>query len=70
MVYPRDTKVKPQGVDVKRVQRPKPFGLRLEPELKSWMEVKARENRRSLNGEVAFVLEQYRRSQGKEQTHG
>lgn len=53
---------------MKPVKRQKPYGLRMSPELKSWLEVKARENRRSLNGEVTYVLEQYRRT--KEQAHG
>lgn len=37
-----------------------PFGLRLPDELKSWLEVQARENRRSMNGEITIVLERYR----------
>ena len=36
------------------------YALRIRPELKTWLEVRARENRRSLNSEIVFRLEQSR----------
>lgn len=48
-------------------QKPQPpFGLRLPPDLKDWLTVKAREHHRSLNGELVHVLERYRAEQQKE----
>lgn len=53
---------------MKPIKRQKPYGLRMPSELKSWLEVKAKENKRSLNNEVCFVLEKYRQQQGAQ--HG
>ena len=44
--------------------------LRLAPDLRAWLQVKARENRRSMNGEVTVLLERYRAQQQKEAIHG
>jgi Arc-like DNA binding dprotein len=38
----------------------KGYALRLPPELKAWLEEQARANRRSLNSEIVFRLEQSR----------
>lgn len=43
-----------------------PFGLRLPDDLKSWLEVQARENRRSMNGEITVVLERHRTQQQRQ----
>jgi predicted HicB family RNase H-like nuclease len=53
---------------VKREKREKPFGVRMNPDLKNWLRVKARENHRSLNSEVCHVLEKYR-AQGEGASH-
>lgn len=37
-----------------------PFGLRLPDDLKSWLELQARENRRSMNSEITVIVERYR----------
>lgn len=48
-----------------------PFPLRLEPDLKSWVRVKARENSRSLNQEIAHALRLLRSdAQKREAQHG
>lgn len=44
-------------------QKESPFPLRLERDLKSWLRVRARVNKRSLNGEIDFVLSAYRQQQ-------
>ena len=39
------------------------YALRMPPELKAWLEVRAKENRRSLNSEIVFRLEQSREAE-------
>lgn len=39
------------------------IGLRLPPDLRKWLDKKAAENHRSLNGEVVVAVEQYRKQQ-------
>ena len=39
------------------------YALRLPPELKAWLEAQAKVNRRSLNSEIVFRLEQSRESE-------
>lgn len=52
---------------MKTVKKPiAPFGLRLPDDLKSWLEVQARENRRSMNGEITVVLERHRTQQQRQ----
>jgi hypothetical protein len=61
----------PEGAQMKPIKRQKPYGLRMPNDLKSWLEVKARENKRSLNNEIGFVLESYRaQNQKREASHG
>lgn len=43
-----------------------PFGLRLAPDLKDWLKHKAIDNRRSLNSEIEYRLEQSRQQEVKE----
>jgi plasmid stability protein len=43
-----------------------PFGLRLPEDLKTWLEVRARENRRSMNSEITFLLDRYRAQQQRQ----
>lgn len=52
---------------MKAMKRPiTPFGLRLPEDLKSWLEVRARENRRSMNSEITFLLDRYRSQQQRQ----
>lgn len=60
--------MKPKGANMKS-QKPTPLPLRLEPGLRAWLQVKARENKRSMNGEISFLLERYR-AQKSEASHG
>jgi hypothetical protein len=41
------------------------YPLRLPPELKAWLEAQAKANRRSLNGEIIYRLEQSRDTERK-----
>jgi predicted HicB family RNase H-like nuclease len=34
-----------------------PFGVRLQPELKEWLKISAKQNQRSMNNELVFILE-------------
>lgn len=43
-----------------------PFGLRLPPELKAWLQQQADKNHRSLNGEITKRLEDIWRAERKE----
>ena len=48
-----------------------PLPLRLEPALRAWLESRARQNKRSMNGEVTFMLENHRaNSEKREVQHG
>lgn len=48
-----------------------PFPLRMEQDVKSWFRVMAKQNKRSLNGEISFALELYRvNAQKREASHG
>jgi predicted HicB family RNase H-like nuclease len=48
-----------------------PFPLRMEHDLKSWLQVRARANKRSLNNEVLVALEHLRSiEQKREAQHG
>lgn len=40
-----------------------PFGLRLPPDLKAWLQEQADKNHRSLNGEITKRLEDSRREE-------
>lgn len=54
-----------------RNQPKSPFPLRMEPDLKSWLQVRARSNKRSLNNEVLMALEALRTNdQKREASHG
>lgn len=44
--------------------------IRLEADLKQWLQDRAKANRRSLNGELVVCLEQIQRQQQKEQASG
>jgi hypothetical protein len=35
-----------------------PFGVRLQPDLKEWLKISAKQNQRSMNNELVFILEQ------------
>jgi hypothetical protein len=61
--------VKSKGTKMKSPKRQPPFGLRLPPDLKQWLAVKAAENRRSMNSEALFVLERYRAQQQGERAN-
>lgn len=41
----------------------KPFGLRLPPKLKTWLQAQAKQNHRSLNSEILTRLEDSRHEQ-------
>lgn len=43
-----------------------PFGLRLPPDLKAWLQEQADKNHRSLNGEITKRLEDSRREERRE----
>lgn len=45
----------------------KPFGLRLPPELKSWVEEQARQDRRSVNSWLTLLIEEKRNAQHEKQ---
>lgn len=61
-----------KGIKVKQRSKPEsPFPLRMERDLKSWLSVRARTNKRSLNSEVLFALESLRTNEQKrEPQHG
>lgn len=44
-----------------------PFGLRMQPELKEWVQKRAEENRRSLNSEIVIRLEESKAREEKRQ---
>ncbi|WP_080757916.1 toxin-antitoxin system HicB family antitoxin [Comamonas testosteroni] len=45
----------------------KPFGLRLPPELKKWVEEQAKKDRRSVNSWITLLIEQRQESQHEKQ---
>lgn len=47
-------------------QKQIPIGLRLPPELASWIRSQAQQNQRSVSNQVAWVLQQFRRLQDRE----
>lgn len=40
-----------------------PFGLRMPPDLRQWIEEEAEKNRRSMNSEIVWRLEELRRQE-------
>ncbi len=40
-----------------------PFKLRLDPGMKEWIAVQARQNRRSMNSEIVVLLERHKAQQ-------
>lgn len=46
------------------------FSLRMDRELKDWLAHKAIDNHRSMNNEIIARLEESRRAEEKEKTHG
>lgn len=45
----------------------KPFGLRLPPELKKWVEEQAKKERRSVNNWLTLLIEQKKEAQDEKQ---
>lgn len=40
-----------------------PFGLRMPPEIKNWIEARAEENGRSMNGEIIQIIKSMMRAE-------
>ncbi len=48
--------------------RPKPYPLRLEPELNQWVKVRAKDSDRSVNAEINRLLRQAKENEQKAQS--
>ena len=46
----------------------KPFGLRMNPEVKAWIEERATHNGRSLNSEINQILKELKAAEQKQAT--
>lgn len=44
----------------------KPFGLRMQPDMKAWIEERATQNGRSLNSEINQILKEIREAERKD----